>query len=78
MRIRKSKYVESNRTCCYIGKFNMAFSLYRVLEVVLYFSKVFSKVTVRELAVAKELWPLKVTVVYFLGQESNLWSPALQ
>ena len=55
MRIRKSKYVESNRTCCYIGKFNMAFSLYRVLEVVLYFSKVFSKVTVRELAVAKVL-----------------------
>jgi len=55
MRIRKSKYVESNRTCCYIEKFNMAFSLYRVLEVILYFSEVFSKVTVRELAVAKVL-----------------------
>ncbi len=38
VRIRKSRYVESDGTCYYIEKFNMALSLYRVLEVTLYFS----------------------------------------
>ena len=47
----------------------MTLSLYRVLEVALYFSKSFLK------AVAKALWLLGVIVVYPLEQESNLWSP---
>ena len=50
----------------------MTLSLCRVLEVTLYFSKGFSE------AVAEVPQPLEETVVYFLGQESNLWSPALQ
>ena len=35
MRIRKSKYIESDGTCYYTGKFNVDLSLYRVLEVTL-------------------------------------------
>ena len=66
MRIRKSGCVESNQTCCCIGKFNVALSLCGVLGVTLYFSKGFSE------AVAKAPWPLGETVVCFLGQESSL------
>ena len=66
MRIGKSGYIESNRTHCYTGKFNVALSLYKVLEVTLYFSKDFSE------AVAEAPWLLGVTMVCFLGQESNL------
>jgi len=50
----------------------MALSLCRVLEVTLYFSESFSEATTRESAVTKVLQPLGVTVVYFLGQNSNL------
>jgi len=77
MQIGKSRYVELNRTYCCTKKFNMALSLYRVLRIVLYFSKSFLEAAARELAVAKALWPLGVTMVYFLGWESNLWSPVL-
>ena len=49
MRIGKSRYIESDRTYFCIGKFNIALSLYRVLEVALYFYKDFSE------AVAKAL-----------------------
>ena len=70
--------VESDRTCCCIGKFNVALSLCRVLEVALYFSKGFLEAAARGLAVAEALQPLGVTIVYFLGQESNLWSSTPQ
>jgi len=53
MRIRKSRYVESDRTHCYIGKFNVALSLYRVLGVALYFSKSFSEAAARGSVVAE-------------------------
>jgi len=78
MRIGKSGCVELDRTYCCTGKFNVALSLCGVLEVALYFSKDFSKAAAGVLAVAEAPRPLKVTIVCFLGQESNLWSPALQ
>jgi len=68
----KSGCVESSRTHYCIGKLNTALSLCRALEVALYFSKSFSE------AVAEALWLLEVTIICFLGQESNLWSPVLQ
>ena len=46
----------------------MALSLCEVLRIALYFSEGFSEV------VAEAPWPLEVTMVYFLKQESNLWS----
>ena len=49
-----------------------------VLGVTLYYSEGFSEAAARVSAVAEAPWPLGETVVYFLGQESNLWSPALQ
>ena len=78
MGIRKSRYVESDGTYCHTGKFNTALSLYRVLGVTFYFSKDFSEVAARGLAVAEALQPLGVTIVCFLGQEFNLWSSASQ
>ena len=78
MRIRKSECVKSNQTCCCIGKFNVVLSLYEVLRVALYFSKGFLEATAGVSAVAEALRPLDKTVVCFLEQESNLWSPALQ
>ncbi len=66
MRIRKSECVESDKTFCCTGKFNIALSLYRVLEVAFYFSKGFSEV------VAEVLQLLEVIMVCFLGQESSL------
>ena len=72
MRIGKSRYIKSDEIHCCTGKFNMVFSLCKVLEVTLYFSKGFSEV------VAKVLQPLEVTIVYFLGQKSNLQSSAPQ
>ena len=78
MRIGKSRCVELDGTCCCTGKFNMALSLCRVLEVTLYFSEEFSEVAARVLAVVEVLWPLGVTMVCFLGQKSNLWSPTPQ
>ena len=68
MRIRKSKCIELDGTYYYTEKFNMALSLYGVLEVALYFSESFLKV------VAEASQPLEVTMVCFLEQESNLWS----
>jgi len=78
VRIRKSKYIKSDGTCCYTEEFNMALSLCRVLEVTPYFSKSFSEAAARGLAVTAVLQPLGVTVICFLGQESNLWSFVLQ
>ena len=72
MRIGKSGCIELNWTHCYTGKFNVALSLCRVLGVALYFSKGFSEAAARVLAVAKALWSLGETIVYFLGQESSL------
>ena len=72
MRIEKSRCIELNGTHCYTGKFNVALSLCRVLKVTLYFSKDFSEVAARVLVVAEALLPLEVTIVCFLGQESNL------
>ena len=78
IRIRKSECVESNGTYCCTGKFNVALSLCGVLEVALYFSKSFLEVAARGSVVAEALQLLEVTMVYFLGQNSNLWSPAPQ
>ena len=75
MRIRKSRCVELDGTHCYIRKFNMALSLCRVLEVTLYFSRDFSEAAARGSTVVKALWSLRVTMVCFLEQKSNLWSP---
>ena len=72
MRIRKSRYIESNRTCCCTRKFNIALSLCRVLGVTFYFSEGFSEVAVRVLVVAEAPQLLGVTIVYFLEQKSNL------
>ena len=44
----------------------MALSLYRVLEVTLYFSKGFLEAAAGGLAVAEAPWPLGVTMVCFL------------
>ena len=72
MRIRKSRCFKSNRTCCYTGKFNIALSLCGILGVALYFSENFLEVATRGLTVAEALWLLRVTIVCFLGQDSNL------
>jgi len=56
----------------------MALSLCGVVRVVLYFSEDFSEAAAGVLVVAEALQPLGVTVVCFLGQESNLWSPVPQ
>ena len=61
-----------DQTHCCTRKFNVALSLCRFLRVTLYFSEGFLEVTARVLAVAEILWPLEVTMVYFLGQESSL------
>ena len=78
MRIGESRCIELNWTHCCTRKFNAALSLCRVLGITLYFSKSFSEVATRELAVAEAPWPLSMTMVCFLGQKSSLWSPALQ
>jgi len=49
IQIGKSRYIELDGTHCYIGKFNIALSLCKVLGVALYFSEDFSE------AVAKVL-----------------------
>jgi len=43
-----------------------------VLGIALYFSKGFSEVTTGVSAVAEAPWPLEVTMVCFLKQESSL------
>ena len=68
VRIKKSRYVELDRTHCCTEKFNIALSLYRVLRVTFYFSEGFSK------AATEVLWSLRVTMICFLKQESSLWS----
>jgi len=72
VRIRKSGCIELDKTHYCTEKFNVTFSLDRVLEIALYFSEDFSE------AATETPQPLEVAVVYFLGQESNLWSPMLQ
>jgi len=78
MRIGKSGCIESNQSCCCTRKFIAALSLCGVLGVTLYFSEDFSEAAARVSAVAEALWPLKETMACFLGQESSLWSSALQ
>ena len=78
MRIRKSGCVESNWTHCCTGEFNVTLSLCGVLGVALYFSEGFSEAAAGESTVAEAPQPLRETMVCFLGQESNLWSPAPQ
>jgi len=58
IRIRKSRCVEWDGTCCCTGKFNMAFSLCKVLEVTFYFSKGFLEAAAGGSAVAEALQPL--------------------
>ena len=72
VKIKKSKYVELDRTYYCIRKFNMALSLCRVLRVTLYFSESFSEAAASGSAVTKVLWPLGTTIVCFLEQKSNL------
>ena len=55
MRIRKSRCVKSNKTCCYTEKFNVALSLCGILGVALHFSENFLKVAARGSAVAEVL-----------------------
>ena len=55
MRIRKSRCVESDGTCCCTRKFNAALSLCGVLGVALYFPEGFSEAATRESAVAEAL-----------------------
>jgi len=50
----------------------MALSLYGVLKVALYFFEGFLKITAGVSAVVEALWPLRVTIVYFLEQEFSL------
>jgi len=52
-----------NGTCYCIRKFNIALSLYGVLEVALYFSEGFSEAATGGLVVAEALQLLGVTVV---------------
>ena len=78
MRIRKSGCVELDRTYCCTGKFNIALSLCRILEITLYFFKYFLEIAAEESAVAAALQPLGVTMVCFLEQESILQSLAPQ
>ena len=66
MQIGKSRCVESNGTCCYTGKFNVALSLCGVLGVALYFSEGFSEAATGVSAVAEAPRPLGETVVCFL------------
>jgi len=72
MGIRKSGCVELDGTHCCIGKFNMTLSLCRVLGVAFHFSKDFLEAAARRLVVAEALQLLRVTIVCFLEQESNL------
>ena len=45
VRIRKNGYIESDKTYCYIEKFNIALSLWGVLGITLNFSKACLKAT---------------------------------
>ena len=78
VRETKSECIESNWTCCCIGKFNTALSLCRVLRVTFYFSKGSSEAAARILAVAEAPQSLGETIACFLGQKSSLWSSVLQ
>ena len=78
MRVGKSGYVELNWTCCCTGEFNVTLSPCEVLGVAFYFSEGFLEAAARVLTVAEAPWPLGETMVCFLEQESNLWSPTPQ
>jgi len=49
VRIKRSRYIELDRICCYIKKFNMVLSLCEVLEITLYFSESFLKIAAKVL-----------------------------
>ena len=66
VRVRKSRYIKSDRTCCYTEKFNIAFSLCRALGITLYFSEGFLEITIGGSVTIEVSWPLKVTMVCFL------------
>ena len=66
VRVKMNRNIKLNRTCYYIEKFNIVFSLCGALGVNLYFSKSCSE------TVAKTPQSLKLTVVCFLKQKSNL------
>jgi len=72
VRVRKSRCIELDRTYFCIGKFNIVLSLYRVLEVALYFSMSFSETAAGGSVNTEALQSLEVTMVCFLKQESNL------
>jgi len=72
MGIRKSRYIESDRTHCCTRKFNMALNLCGVLRVTLYFFKSFLEVAAGGLAIVEASQLLEVTMVCFLRQEFNL------
>jgi len=47
VRVQKSRYIKKYETYCYIGKFNIALSLYKVLKVTFYFFENFLEVAVK-------------------------------
>jgi len=53
--VRKSRCIELDRIYCYIRKFNIALSLYRVLGIILYFFEDFSGTTIGVSIAAKVL-----------------------
>ena len=55
VRIRKSRYIESDRTHGYTEKFKVAFSLYEVLRIALYLSKDFSGIAIGRSVAAETL-----------------------
>ena len=55
VRIRKSRYIESDGTCCCTGNFNTALSLYRVLVVAFHFSKGFLEIATEKSVAAEAL-----------------------
>jgi len=55
MRIRKSRYIKSDGTYCYIEKFNMALNLCRVLGITPYSYKGFLETAVGESISAETL-----------------------
>ena len=55
VRIRKSGYIESDRTHCCTEKFKVALSLYEVLGIALYLSKSFSEIAIGRSVAAEAL-----------------------
>jgi len=53
--VSKNGYIKLNMTHYYVGKFNVATSLYRVLKVTLYFSKNSLEIAIGGLVAAEVL-----------------------